>query len=110
MTETLRKKGYNVVAANMSIDTIDASHRLSKELQIKENASVIKVQRVQTADGRPVAIMKNYLIPNMVEGLENYIDKFTSLYEFLECTLRFPLHPPKTKYMRVRRTATRQGC
>ena len=84
VTETLRKKGYDVAATSMSIEKIFASHRLAKELQVKENAALIKVLRVQTADGRPVAIMKNYLIPSMVEGLENSTDKFTSLYEFLE--------------------------
>ena len=84
VTETLRKRGYDVAATSMSIETISASNRLAKELQVKEDAALIKVMRVQTADGRPVAIMKNYLIPSLVEGLENYTDKFTSLYEFLE--------------------------
>jgi len=42
------------------------------------------IQRVQLADGIPIAIMVNYLKLNEVAGIEEFVGTFTGLYEFLE--------------------------
>lgn len=84
LSETLRKKGYKVYCKNMNITMIAASARLSQELQIKQGAPVILIQRLQIADDKPLAIFKNYLIPEMVPDIQSYVGKFTHLYDFLE--------------------------
>jgi DNA-binding GntR family transcriptional regulator len=84
ISETLMKKGYVVESKSMHIDTIQATVNQARELGIEQGDELVRIQRVQTADGRPVAIMRNYLLPYMVPGVEDYNDKFTSLYKFLE--------------------------
>ena len=47
-------------------------------------AEVVRVQRIQTADEVPIAIMKNYLKASLVPGIESHTSKFTRLYDFLQ--------------------------
>jgi DNA-binding GntR family transcriptional regulator len=84
ISETLRQKGYEVSSKSMHIDTTKANSRLAKQLEVNVKDELIRIQRIQLADGRPVAIMKNYIIPEKVPGIVNYVNKFSSLYEFLE--------------------------
>ena len=51
---------------------------------ITPNTEMICVQRVQLADGNPVGILTNYILPEVVPGIENKQYNFTSLYRFLE--------------------------
>ena len=41
-------------------------------------------QRLQIADDKPIAIFKNYLVPELVPDIESYVGKFAHLYDFLE--------------------------
>ncbi len=82
-SETLEGRGYTVTVKGMHIDRVKASANLARDLGMQEGDEVIRVQRIQLADGVPHAIMKNYLKPSFVPGIENYCDKFTRLYDFL---------------------------
>ena len=84
LSETLEQKGSKVYCKNMSIDTIPASARVANEFQIEVGTPVIRIQRLQIADDKPIAIFKNYLIPEMVPDIQNYVGKFAHLYDFLE--------------------------
>jgi len=84
MTETLISKGYDVKTKGMHIDHIEASAKVAKALMIKEGDVVIRIQRVQCANDQPIAIMTNYLLEEIVPGLEAHCGGFTSLYGFLE--------------------------
>lgn len=84
VTETFRRQGYDVKTENLVINTITASARLVNDFQITVGSSLLRIQRVQVANGKPVAIMINYLLPRLVENIELYIDGFTSMYELLE--------------------------
>ena len=84
ISETLKKQGYHVDTRNMMIEFISPNKKLIDELHLKEGSRAVRIQRIQLADEIPVAIMKNYLVPDMVPGIENYINKFVSLYRFLE--------------------------
>lgn len=84
VSETLERKGYIVYSKNMQIDRIQASARLARELDISINSPVIRIQRLQLADEIPIAIMRNYLIPDLVPNIVKYEGKFTRLYDFLE--------------------------
>lgn len=84
VSETLEKRGCVVYSKSMHIDRIEASSRLSKELEIPQNSPVIRIQRIQIADDMPIAIFRNYLIPSYVPNIESCEDQFSSLYDFLE--------------------------
>ena len=45
---------------------------------------MICVQRLQMADDRPIAVMSNYILPELVPGLDEANVEFTSLYRYLE--------------------------
>lgn len=84
ISETLKRKGYDVIPKSMYIDKVEASINQAKELGVKQGEELVRVQRVQMADGRPIAIMKNYLLPHTVPGITEYTNQFTSLYQFVE--------------------------
>lgn len=84
LSETLEEKGCKVYCKNMHITTVPASARVAKELQIEQGAPVILIQRLQISDDKPIAIFKNYLIPEMVPNIQDYAGKFAHLYDFLE--------------------------
>ena len=68
----------------MHIDIAQASHSVAKQLNINDGDRLVRIQRIQLADGKPVAIMRNFILPEKVPGIEKYVNKFSSLYEFLE--------------------------
>lgn len=84
LSETLERRGCVVYTKNMHIDTIPASPRLAKELETVQGTPLVRIQRLQIADERPIAIFKNYLLPELVPNIQNYMGKFNHLYDFLE--------------------------
>lgn len=84
LSETLERRGCVVYTKNMHIDTVPASARLAKELEIVQGVPLVRIQRLQIADDRPIAIFKNYLFPELVPNIQNYLGKFHHLYDFLE--------------------------
>ena len=84
ISESFITRGYKMEAENIKIDLVNANEKLAQEFKIAKNSPVYRIQRLQLADQKPVAIMKNYLIPSMVVGIENYKNKFSSFYRFLE--------------------------
>jgi len=83
-SETLKAKGVKVTTRGMVISIVKASQTVSEALEISEGSKVYMIQRVQLADGVPIAIMVNYLKLNEVAGIEEFVGTFTGLYEFLE--------------------------
>ena len=83
-SETLQLRGCSVDTRNMVIETIPASARISKELEIPLGSPVIRIKRIQISDGTPIAIFHNYLIPELVPNIQSYVDRFSHLYDFLE--------------------------
>lgn len=83
-SETLSEKGYKVTTQGMFIERIEAPVHVIEALDLAEGSHVYKIQRVQCADGSPIAIMTNYLKENIVPGIDQYTNKFTSLYSFIE--------------------------
>lgn len=84
LSETLMRRGCQVYSKDMYIDVIPASSRLARELEIEQGTPLIRIQRLQIADEMPIAIFKNYLIPDMVPNIQNHAGQFSSLYDFLE--------------------------
>ena len=86
VTESLRKRGYNVTTGSMMIDVIPASRDISSDLSIPEGTPVARIQRLQLADEKPVTIMENYIEYAKVPGIEQHSGHFVALYQFLEET------------------------
>ncbi len=84
ISETLRNYGYIVTSRNMYIDIIPASAKISSVLKIPEGDEVVRIQRIQLANGVPIVIMRNYLPKYLVPNIQNYVNTFSSLYKFLE--------------------------
>lgn len=84
VTESLKRRGYDVRTKRMYIDMMPAGEELGKELGIKPGDPVARVQRIQLANENPIAIMKNYIPYQLVPNLEQFTNKFSGLYQFLE--------------------------
>jgi GntR family transcriptional regulator len=84
VTETLTQKGYLVTTRAMHIESVIPPEPVRSELQIANNSKVFKLQRVQLADGQPLAIVTNYLNENFVPGFGRFLNSFTGLYGLLE--------------------------
>ncbi len=84
VTESLRRRGYEVRTKSMYIDIIPASEKLANKLTINNGDFVARVQRIQLANEQPVVIMKNYIPYRFVPNIEQFTNKFSGLYQFLE--------------------------
>jgi GntR family transcriptional regulator len=54
------------------------------DLNQPAETQVVRIQRIQLANDKPVAIMTNYLIPDLVPGILSDSGTFVSLYHHLE--------------------------
>ncbi|MDP8205001.1 MAG: GntR family transcriptional regulator [Candidatus Tenebribacter mawsonii] len=84
ISQTLANKGFVVRPRKIYLDYINASSSVAKALEIEEGRQLIRLQRVQLADEVPIAIMENYINPEMVQRIEQFSENFTSLYKILE--------------------------
>lgn len=84
ISETLRQKGFTVTTKGMQIDYVEASTRLAENLAVNVGDRLVRIQRIQMADDKPMVIMRNFIKPEDVPGIEKYCNRFTSLYSFLE--------------------------
>ncbi len=84
VTESLRHKGYRVRTKRMEIDTVPADERLGQMLRLPAGGSLARVQRIQLADEKPVALMTNFIPYDLVPQIETYAGGFSGLYQFLE--------------------------
>ena len=84
ISQTLQKKGYDVKPRKIYMEHTTADKTVANALDIKEGTVLTRLQRVQLADEVPIAIMENYINPEMAEGIERYNSNFTSLYKLLE--------------------------
>jgi len=84
VTESLRRRGYEVRTKSMYIDVIPATEKIANKLEIKYGDLVARVQRIQLANEKPIVIMKNYIPYRLVPSIEQFSNKFSGLYQFLE--------------------------
>jgi len=84
ITETLIKRGYEVTTQGICIERVSANRSVASALDIQEGTQVYMIQRVQCANGTPIAIIKNFLRTNDLPGLEDHVGKFVGLYHMLE--------------------------
>jgi GntR family transcriptional regulator len=83
-SETLKKKGCEVSILSIDFEKVNADGQMAEELEIEEGDQVYLLKRVVASDGKPIAIVKNYLIPRFVPGLPKDYKEITSLYKYME--------------------------
>lgn len=83
-TETLESKGYTVHSKSMHIDMCVPPNSVLDDLDLPTDSEVVRIQRIQLANGKPVAIMTNYVIAELVPGIQADSGTFVSLYHHLE--------------------------
>ncbi|MGL5695233.1 MAG: GntR family transcriptional regulator [Peptostreptococcaceae bacterium] len=84
LSETLTAKGYDVSIGSIHISKEVASDDVAEKLLLSKGSNVTRVQRIQLANNVPIGILDNYIISDLVPGLEDTSGKFVSLYKFLE--------------------------
>ena len=83
-SETLEAKGFTVHSKSMHIDMIIPPGNVLEELFLPPDTEVVRIQRIQLANGKPIAIMTNYIVADLVPGIMLDAGKFVSLYHHLE--------------------------
>jgi GntR family transcriptional regulator len=83
-SETLRDKGFSVRYRDITVDFVSGPQRVVGELKINPDVRLVRIQRTTLANEKPIALMTNYLLPDLVPGIETKIANMKSLYSFLE--------------------------
>ncbi|MDD5017378.1 MAG: GntR family transcriptional regulator [Eubacteriales bacterium] len=83
-TETLLQKGYKVSTQGISVERIKADEHIAEKLKINPSDYIYHIERVQCADGNPIAIMENFLCTKLIPNFEDNHRTFLSLYSVLE--------------------------
>jgi GntR family transcriptional regulator len=104
-SETLREQGFEVTYRDLRVSAAAASQSLSKDLGVAQGGPLVLVHRLALANGKPIALMDNFLIPELAPGIEGKADRIQSLYAFLESEYGLSIEAA-TDYISAR-TATR---
>jgi GntR family transcriptional regulator len=83
-SETLKEQGFDVSYRRVTVGSVSASASVATDLKVATGDRLVLVHRIALANGKPIAIMDNHLIPDVVPGIEEKIAKIKSLYAFLE--------------------------
>jgi GntR family transcriptional regulator len=83
-SETLREKGFAVTQADIRVETVPAPRRAADSLGVVPGSPLVKIERVTLANGTPIALMTNWLLPEIVPDIAQRIGGMDSLYSFLE--------------------------
>ena len=66
--EDLRASGRDPATAVLSVQSVSADEEVATALGIAAGQPVMKVDRLRKADGQPLAVMCNYLPPDLMPG------------------------------------------
>lgn len=83
VSQTLEKRGYRVGTKSIYISVRSDLAAICAKLHLPQSTALVEINRIQTADGLPVAIAKNYIPHLFVPGMEQEREKITSLYAYL---------------------------
>jgi GntR family transcriptional regulator len=83
-SETLREQGFEVSYRGVRVGAAAASASLAQDLNIEVGGPLVHVHRICLANGKPIALMDNFLLPELAPGIEEKADRIQSLYAFLE--------------------------
>jgi len=85
-SETLREQGFTVTQADIRVETAAAARRTADALGVAQGTPLVRIDRITLANGSPIALMTNWLLPEIVPDIARRIAGMDSLYSFLEST------------------------
>lgn len=83
-TETLIERGFSVGSNSSSVERVTPPIRVADELGIEPETQVTRLYRIRMANGRPIAIMINYVKSELAPDLEKVYRDQESFYSILE--------------------------
>lgn len=90
--QTIEKLGMKPSTKEVQFEELLPSIDIKNKLKLDDYTKIIKIKRVRYADDKPMCIMTNLLISNMVPGItEMNLYGNVSLYEILEKKYNFKL-------------------
>lgn len=84
ITATLKQRGYKVTTQGFAVEKITAPDYVREQLALKEGEQTWHIQRVQSADGKPICIIENYLAASQLPDFSLTESECISLYTYLE--------------------------
>lgn len=83
-SETLREQGFAVTQQDVRVATVPAPRRTADSLGVDLGSPLVRIERTTLANGTPIALMTNYLLPDIAPDIARRIAGMSSLYSFLE--------------------------
>jgi GntR family transcriptional regulator len=91
-SEDMRARGMTPGSQVLSQEIVSASDIVASNLELAPDARVVRIERVRTADGEPMALERAFLPSRRFVGLEDEDLSGVSLYEVLENRYGVPVH------------------
>ncbi len=107
-SETLREQGFEVAYRRVTVGAAAATPALAEALQVGERSHLVHVHRLALADAKPIALMDNYLVPDLAPGIEEKAGQIQSLYAFLEAEYGLAIEAA-TDYISARAATRDEG-
>lgn len=89
--ETMEERGLSHRSEVLSLETEPAPASVAKHLQLEPGEPIVHLVRRRFVEDVPVTLMTNFLLPQLVPGLDEYIYAEPSLYRVLEGRYRLTL-------------------
>jgi GntR family transcriptional regulator len=83
-TETLKAKGYKVQSKSTHIEMVVPPKNVLDDLNLPDGTEVVRIQRLKLANEKPLALLTNYIVADLVPGILSDTERFDSLYDYLE--------------------------
>jgi GntR family transcriptional regulator len=84
LSETLQAQGYTVEVKRTHIDMVVPPAHILDDLLLPPDTEVVRIQRIQLGNGKPIALTTNYIVADLVPGILADAGTFVSLYQYLE--------------------------
>ncbi len=91
-SEDMRARGMTPGSQVLSQEVVAASDIVASNLEVAPDSAVVRIERVRTADGTPMALEHAFLPSRRFPGLEDEDLSGVSLYEVLERRYEVPVH------------------
>ncbi|MBR2950491.1 MAG: GntR family transcriptional regulator [Lachnospiraceae bacterium] len=83
VSESLAQKGGHIGLRSCYIEKTGASEEIAKLLEVPVKTPVICIHRIKTSDQKPVSITTNYILEQLVSGIDKKA-QIDHLYEYLK--------------------------
>lgn len=82
-TEDMQARGLEPGSRLLGVDTVRAGQTLATRMEVSVESKLLRIRRVRTADGVPMALEESYLLANRFKDLRESDFASGSLYELL---------------------------